>query len=232
MNLLPCSSIYKDTIYTSWSYSVSQTSKLCASLEDESIMWVTLGSERREVTVKILYPQIFAGISTFNLQGQIKYESKNNVQVLKNVEQFYFSSWYHENKINGLLSHFELWWHRWSSCRRLQGTSDQALKKCPISFLIDHDDWGLWQFRNHHLNDSSFLHQLWQQIQADEYLSWAKASPFAQWCASVQNLSPCLSVLVINCELPSKAAIHGKRGTVRWYFGPQYYSPTWTALPA
>lgn len=193
---------------------------------------VPLGSERREGTGKILYPQIFAGINTFNLQGQIKYESKNNVQVLKNGEQFYFSSWYHENKINGLLTHFKLWWSQWSSCHKLQGTSDQAWTKCPISFLIDYDGCGLWQFKNHHLNNSPFLQQLWQQVQADEYLSSVKASPFAQWCASVQNLSPCLSVPVANCELPSKAAIHGKRSTVRWYFGPQCCSPTWTALPA
>lgn len=40
------------------------------------MMSVPPGSERREVTVEVLYPQIFAGINALKLQGQIKYKSK------------------------------------------------------------------------------------------------------------------------------------------------------------
>lgn len=67
---------------------------------DFKIMCISGGmSERRGVTVEILCPQIFAGLNTFNPQGEIKYESKNKVQVVKNGEQWFFSSRYHENRI-------------------------------------------------------------------------------------------------------------------------------------
>lgn len=52
-------------------------------------MSVPVGSERRELTVEILYLPIFIGINTFNPQRQIKYESKNRVQVMKNGEQVF-----------------------------------------------------------------------------------------------------------------------------------------------
>lgn len=82
-------------------------------------------------------------------------------------------------------------------------------KKWHISFLMYYSGWGLWQFRNHDLNYSSFMHQLWQHVQADKHLSSMKAQPFDQWCASDQDLPLCLSVPIVNSELPSKAAIHG-----------------------
>lgn len=74
-------------------------------------MSVPQGSERREVTVEILYPQILAGLNVFNPQGQIKCESKNKVQVVKNGEHWFvfFSSRYRENRTCGLLTHFQLW---------------------------------------------------------------------------------------------------------------------------
>lgn len=39
-------------------------------------MSVPPDSERREVTVEVLYSQIFAGINALKLQGQIKCKSK------------------------------------------------------------------------------------------------------------------------------------------------------------
>ncbi|CAM9297944.1 unnamed protein product, partial [Bubo scandiacus] len=53
---------------------------MCISGGMSELMSVPLGSERREVTLEILWPQIFAGINVFNPQGQIKYEFKNEVQ--------------------------------------------------------------------------------------------------------------------------------------------------------
>lgn len=63
---------------------------MCISGGMSALTSVPLGREKREVTVEILYPQIFAGINAFNPQGQIKYESKNKVQVVKNGEQWLF----------------------------------------------------------------------------------------------------------------------------------------------
>lgn len=52
------------------------------------LMSVPVGSERREVTMEILYPQIFAGISTFDPQGYVNYASKNKVRAMDNGELF------------------------------------------------------------------------------------------------------------------------------------------------
>lgn len=49
---------------------------MCISGGISILMSVPPGSEKREVTVDVLYPQIFAGINTLKPQGQIKYKSK------------------------------------------------------------------------------------------------------------------------------------------------------------
>lgn len=72
-------------------------------------MSVPVGSERREPPAEILYLLIFTGINTFNPQGQIKYESKNRVQVVKKGEQVFILLDIMKNRIHGLLIHFHLW---------------------------------------------------------------------------------------------------------------------------
>lgn len=57
------------------------------------LMSLPPGSERREVTMEVLFSQIFAGINALKLQGQIKCKSK-------------FSQWRIENC--GLF--FSIWW--------------------------------------------------------------------------------------------------------------------------
>jgi len=61
---------------------------MCTSGGMSVLPSIPLGSVKRQVTVEILYPQIFAGINSFNPQGQIKYGSKNKVQVVKNGQQW------------------------------------------------------------------------------------------------------------------------------------------------
>lgn len=92
-------------------------------------MDVSTSRQGEEVTVEILYTQIFAGINTLKPQGQIKYKSKLGGEEWKTVV---FSSRYHENRTHGLLTHFQPWGSQRSSCHRLQGTFDQAWEKWHI----------------------------------------------------------------------------------------------------
>lgn len=60
---------------------------------NECIMSVPLGSERKEVTVEVLYPQIFAEINALKLQGQIKYKSKFRQWRMESSGLFFLISW-------------------------------------------------------------------------------------------------------------------------------------------
>lgn len=102
---------------------------MCISGGMSILMSVPLGSERREVTVEILYPQIFAGINALKPQGQIKHKSELSSEEWKTVV---FSSRYHENRTHGLLTHFQPWGSQRSSCHRLQGTFDHTWEKWRI----------------------------------------------------------------------------------------------------
>lgn len=59
------------------------------------------------------------------------------------VENCGFCSQNNENRTYGLLTNFQLCWNQWSSCHRLQWTSDQAWKKKCLSFLMDYSVWDL-----------------------------------------------------------------------------------------
>lgn len=186
------------------------------------LMSVPPGSERREVTVEVLYSQIFAGINALKLQGQIKCKSK-------------FSQWRTENC--GLF--LSIWWKQDSWIMDplsalvkpeefLPQTSRDfwsGLGKMAYLVLMYHTGWNFWQKKS-----SSKCPLFYAPVVAQCPSRWVSESVKAlqQWCVHPRfiPLSFC------TCWYQWGAL----QGSSTWQchghgnFGPQHCSPTWIAL--
>lgn len=197
---------------------------MCISGGMSILLSVPLASEWREVTVKVLYPQIFAGINALKPQGQIKYKSKFRRWRMENSCLFFFI-WKQDSWIMDPLS---------------------ALVK-PEEFLPQSsvDFWsGLGKMAYLIFNVS-----YWLEFMAKEIIIWMspllctscgrmskQLSIWGQWKPfNTDVLHPRFIPLSFCTSWYQWGAPQGSNTRhnvmVSWNFGPQHRSPTWTALP-